>query len=182
MGTPVNIMSWTEVWMTIHGIGFGSAFLLAFTITAVGVYSFRNGLITIESQSYWTRKIKITLWLMTAIAWGTVITGTYIIFPPYRAIPPAGTTDLSQFPRYLLLANPSLQQWQNIGMEWKEIVGWVTPIATTVVAYVFQIYGISLLENSKLRTALMELFIAAFAAAGIAGVFGAFITKIAPLH
>ena len=31
----------------------------------------------------------------------------YIVFPPYRATPPAGVTDLSQFPRSLVLASPT---------------------------------------------------------------------------
>ena len=175
-------MTWRDIWMMVHGIGFGSLFLLAITITGIGVYSLRNGLITTEGIAFWTVRIKISLWIMTFIAWGTVITGTYIIFPWYHSVPPLGTNDLSQFPRYFLLANPTLAQWQNVGMEWKEMVGWVTPIATTVVAYVFHVYGADLLEDKKIRGALFELLAVSFITAGIAGVFGAIITKIVPLH
>jgi hypothetical protein len=175
-------MTLREFWMIVHGMGFGSVFLLAFTVTLVGLYSLRNDLVTVEGIRFWSGKIKVGLWVMAVIAWGTVITGTYIIFPWYRAVPPAGTLDLSDFPRYFLLAEPTLVQWQNIGMEWKEIVGWVTPIAATVVAYVFQVYGTTLMSNRKVRSALLEFFAVAFLTAGIAGVFGAFITKIVPLH
>ncbi|MGH2570389.1 MAG: hypothetical protein ACRDGR_04145, partial [bacterium] len=44
-------------------------------------------------------------WLLVAIAvllWLTVILGTYVNFPPYRATPPEGTTDLSRYPRSLI--------------------------------------------------------------------------------
>ena len=40
--------------------------------------------------------------------WLTVIVGTYIIFPAYRVTPPAGTADLSHFPRAFLLANADI--------------------------------------------------------------------------
>ena len=175
-------MTWREFWMILHGMGFGSVFLLAFTVAVIGFYSLRNDLVTVEGIRFWTGKIKVGLWVMAVIAWGTVITGTFIIFPWYRAVPPVGTTDLSGFPRYFLLASPALVQWQNLGMEWKEIVGWLTPIAATVVAYVFHLYGPALMNNLRLRAAILEFFIVAFATAGIAGVFGAFITKMVPLH
>jgi hypothetical protein len=175
-------MTWREFWMTIHGIGFGSVFLLAFTGTTIGFYSLRNGLVTVEGIKFWLGKIKVGLWLLAIIAWGTVITGTYVIFPWYRATPPSAVANLIDFPRSFLLASPTLAQWQNIGMEWKEIVGWVTPIAVTVVAYIFHIYGARLMNHSKISSAMMEFFLVAFITAGIAGVFGAFITKIAPLR
>ena len=168
--------------MIIHGVGFGSVFLLAFAATAIGFYSLRNNLVTEEGIHFWLGKMKVSLWSMAFIAWGTVITGTFVIFPWYRAVPPGGTANLSEFPRYFLLASPSLADWQNIGMEWKEIVGWVTPIAATVVAYIFHIYGARLLGSNKIRSTMMEFFLVAFLTAGIAGIFGAFITKIAPLH
>jgi len=175
-------MTWREFWMMLHGIGFGIVFLLAFSVTMVGFYSLRNDLFTLEGARFWEGKIKVGLWVMAGIAWGTVLTGTFIIFPWYREVPGSGAVDLRDFPRYFLLASPSLAQWQNIAMEWKEIVGWVTPIAATAVAYVFQVYGTRLMQIHGVRSALLEFFAIAFFTAGIAGVFGAIITKIVPLH
>jgi hypothetical protein len=60
--------------------------------------------------------------------WLTVIIGTYIIFPPYRATPPPGTTDLSQFPRALVLANPSTAWLHAFAMEIKEHMPWIASV------------------------------------------------------
>ena len=57
--------------------------------------------------------------------WLTVIVGTYIIFPPYRATPPAGVTDLSEFPRALVLATPSTAWLHSFAMESKEHMPWI---------------------------------------------------------
>jgi hypothetical protein len=50
-------------------------------------------------------------------------------------------------------------------MEWKEHVGWLAPIAATVVAFAVTYY-----------------FVVSFATAAIAGMFGAFINKVAPIR
>ncbi|MEE4111310.1 MAG: hypothetical protein V2I40_00755 [Desulfobacteraceae bacterium] len=118
---------------------------------------------------------------MAVIAWLTVITGTYIAYPWYRAKPPEGTTDLMEFPRYYLLSIPNLSAWHRFGMEWKEHVAWFAPILATAVAFVVWKSGVQLAESSKLRNSVLVLFSLAFFAAAIAGLFGAFITKAAPV-
>ena len=35
--------------------------------------------------------------VMAVLAWLAVLTGAYIIYPWYRAVPPAGTADLAGF-------------------------------------------------------------------------------------
>ena len=124
--------------------------------------------------------MKDTAQVMAAVAWLTVITGTYIVYPWYRAAPPEGA-NLLDYPRYFLLDNPNLAAWHTFGMEWKEHVAWFSPILATAVAFVVWRYGDKIAQNSKLRNALLILFVLAFAAAGIAGLFGAFITKAAPI-
>src|SRR5512143_2946887 len=119
---------------------------------------------------------------MAIVGWLAVLTGSYIIYPWYRAKPPEGTTDLSTFPRYLLLANPSTAEWHNFGMEWKEHVGWLAPIAATVVAYVVSYYGPVLARRIGERRAVMVFFVVSFLAAATAGLFGAFINKVAPVR
>jgi len=111
-----------------------------------------------------------------------VITGTYIVYPWYRARPPEGTSDLSNFPRYLLLADPSTAEWHTFGMEWKEHVAFLAPMAATVVAYIVSYYGPTLARKVGERRAVMIFFIVSFAAAAAAGMFGAFITKAAPVR
>jgi hypothetical protein len=60
-------------------------------------------------------------------------------------------------------------------------VAWFSPILATVVAFVVWRYGDKIAQYPKLRNALLILFVVSFAAAGIAGLFGAFITKAAPI-
>ncbi|MGD0134681.1 MAG: hypothetical protein ABSE57_21740, partial [Bryobacteraceae bacterium] len=70
----------------------------------------------------------------------------------------------------------------SLGMEWKEHVAWFAPISITTVAFVFIKYGRDLRNHRQLRAAVLCFAAASFVAAGIAGFFGAMITKDAPVH
>jgi hypothetical protein len=171
-----------EFWTVVHGMGMGAIFLLAFGGGLAGLYSLRPEWLTTSGLAERLARLKAGLWTMAVVAWGTVLTGTYIVYPWYRAAPPQGATDLSAFPRYLLLASKGTELWHEFGMEWKEHVGWIAPIAATVVAYVVSRYGAQLAVESKLRRALMWFYAAAFVTALAAGGFGAFINKVAPVR
>ena len=66
-------------------------------------------------------------------------------------------------------------------MEWKEHVAWLAPFLATAVAFAVLYYGVQLVRRDEIRKAVIVFFILAFAAAGAAGLFGAFITKAAPV-
>jgi peptidoglycan/LPS O-acetylase OafA/YrhL len=117
---------------------------------------------------------------MAIVAWLTVITGTWIVYPWYRAKPPADV-DLRFFPRSYLLADSQRAGWHTFGMEWKEHVAWLAPILATAVLSVIYVYGEELAKDSRMRRVLMVLFTLAFLAAAVAGLFGALITKVAPI-
>lgn len=170
-----------EFWTVIHGMVLGAIFLLSFAGGLAGLYSFRPEWVTVTGIQERMRRLDIGTWVMAVCAWLTVITGTYIVYPWYRAKPPEGLADLAAYPRSLLLATPNLAAWHSFGMEWKEHVAWFAPILATVVAFVVWRYGQQIAERPQLRNGLIILFILAFAAAGVAGLFGAFITKAAPL-
>jgi hypothetical protein len=119
---------------------------------------------------------------MATVAWLTVFTGTYMVYPWYRAKPPADIANLAQFPRSYLLANPNLAAWHTFGMEWKEHVGWLSPMLATTVAYVVARYGPRLANEPKIRQSLVVLFTIAFLSAAVAGLFGAFLNKVAPIR
>lgn len=174
-------ISGREFWTVIHGMGVGTIFLLAFAGGLAGLWSLRPEWVTAAGIQERLRRLYAGTWIMAIIAWLTVITGTYIVYPWYRAKPPAGA-DLSQFPRSYLLANPELAAWHTFGMEWKEHVAWLSPILATAVAYVVVRYGPMLANEPKIRQALIVLFTLSFFAAGVAGVFGAFINKMAPIR
>lgn len=171
-----------ELWTVIHGMGLGAVFLLAFAGGLAGLWSLRPEWVTVPGMHERLRRLIAGTWVMAILAWLTVITGTYIVYPWYRAKPPEGLADLTQFPRSYLLANPNLAAWHRFGMEWKEHVAWLSPILATAVAYVVVRYGLRLAHEEKIRQALIVLFIISFAAAGVAGLFGAFLTKVAPIR
>lgn len=170
-----------EGWTIIHGLVVGTVFLVAFAGGVAGLWSLRMELVTIEGIRERMRRLYAGVWGMAIIAWVTVVTGTYVIYPWYRASPPEGA-DLIEYPRSFLLADPDKDLWHKFGMEWKEHVGWATPILATAVAFVVSYYGPRLARDNKLRWLTMAAFVAAFATAAVAGVFGAFINKAAPIR
>ncbi len=64
-------------------------------------------------------------------------------------------------------------------MEWKEHVAWIVPLFMTSIAYVIHYYDSELSLNPKIRRALFWMLIITFGAAAVAGLFGAFINKMA---
>ena len=173
-------MTVRELWTAIHGMGFGAIFLLAFAGAMAGLWSLRPELTTAVGVRERVRRLIVGSWTMAVVAWLTVISGTYMVYPGYRAKPPEGV-DLRDFPRSFLLSEENLSGWHTFGMEWKEHVAWLAPILATAVAFIVMRYGASLATNDTLRRAVMILFTLAFVIAAIAGIFGAFITKAAPL-
>jgi hypothetical protein len=164
-----------EWWTLLHGMVFGAAFLLAFGGGLAGLYSLRPGLLTTAGVTERVRRLKIGVVVMAVAAWGTVITGTWIVYPWYRD--PAKDS-----PKSLLLADPKTADWHDFGMEWKEHIAWMSPILATVVAFIVVYYGTSLIRHDRVRRTAMTLFVLAFAFAAVAGAFGAFITKVAPVN
>ncbi|MGA8042019.1 MAG: hypothetical protein WCA37_04385 [Terracidiphilus sp.] len=168
------------LWSLLHGIGFGALYLLACSGALVELarrYSpSAAAALTAADESF----LRVYLVVMAALAWFTVLTGAYIVYPWYRAIPPAGA-NLASYPQRLLLASPATSDWHSIGMEWKEHVAWLVPIATTMAAAIVARYGRRLAALPTLRNAVLGFLAAAFLAAAIAGLSGAIINKAAPI-
>ena len=166
----------------MHGMGFGALFMLAFSGALVELYRVSTPGPPSNMSSREHALFRLYLGVMVVLAWLTVFSGAYLIYPWYRATPPAGLTDLSGFPRALLLSSPRTSEWHNLGMEWKEHVSWLAPIAMTMVAYVAFTYGRGIVQHRQLRVAVLAFAIAAFVATGVAGTFGALLNKIAPVR
>jgi hypothetical protein len=171
-----------EFWTVVHGMGLGAIFLLAFAGGLAGLYSLRPEFLTVGGIRERLPRLEWGTALMAVVAWLTVIIGTYIVYPWYRAAPTPGITGdaLKAFPRSFLLASERTAVWHTFGMEWKEHVAWIAPVLATSVAIVVFYYGAQLVREPKIRQALIVLFTIAFAAAAVAGIFGAFINKVAP--
>jgi len=164
-----------ELWTVVHGLVLGTLFLLAFAGGFAGFYSLRPEWVTVVGIRERLRRLLAGSWVMALVAWLTVITGTWIVYPWYRARDP-------QSPRSILLANPSTAGWHTFGMEWKEHVAWVAPILATAVAFAVTYYREDLAHRQDVRRAALILFTIAFVTAGVAGIFGAFINKVAPIR
>ena len=181
-----------EWWGLIHGMGLGALFLLAFAGGLAGLYSLRPQLVTAEGVVERMRRLKVGVVTMAVTAWLTVITGTWIVYPWYRekiaGDDLAGCAGQSLpsdtcSPRDFLLSEVSGEtaDWHEFGMEWKEHVAWISPILATVVAFIVLYYGTNLIRHDRVRRTAITMYVAAFGFAAIAGAFGAFITKVAPV-
>jgi hypothetical protein len=163
-----------EWWTLIHGMGFGALFLLAFAGGLAGLYSLRPAWITPAGITERMRRLKVGAVAMAVAAWGTVITGTWVVYPWYREASPDSA-------KSRLLADEATKDWHEFGMEWKEHVAWLSPILASVVAFIVVYYGTNLIRHERVRRTAMTLYVLAFGFAVAAGAFGAFITKVAPV-
>ena len=171
-----------SLWTMVHGIvlGGGALMALAAALFAMGVMRVADGSVVVrDTQS------RSLAWLMVSIAvvlWLAVFVGTYIIFPAYRATPPDGVIDLSQYPRSLLLANPDTAWLHAFAMESKEHMPWIASILATAVAFVSVRYRSTLLRDAQLRNMAVILLAVCFALVSFVGLMGIFVDKGAPLQ
>lgn len=163
-----------ETWTLIHGMVLGALFLLGFAGGLEALYSLRPNLLSPVGVHDRIRRARIGVVAMALAAWGTVLTGTWVVYPWYRERTPNS-------PRSILLADPQLQDWHHFGMEWKEHIAWMSPILATVVAFIVIYYGTGLARHDRVRKTTITLFVLAFTFAAVAGLFGALITKAAPI-
>jgi len=183
-----------EFWGLVHGMVLGAFFLLAFGGGLAELYGLRTRWNTDEGIVSRVRRLTVGYWVMAIAAWATVITGTWIVYPWYReklaGDDLAGCAGLEIpspdkcSPRDFLLSNVSgdTESWHEFGMEWKEHIAWIAPMLATAAAFLVLYYGADLVRNRMLRRLTIVLFVGAFAVAAIAGLFGALITKAAPVR
>jgi hypothetical protein len=175
-------ISWRDLLTVLHGMGYGALFMLAFSGAIGELYGAWSTAPQAVPDPRGRTMLRFYLAAMVVLAWLTDFTGAYVVYPWYRAMPPPGTIDLSAFPRSLLLSSPHTSGWHNLGMEWKENVAWISAIAMTMVAYVYWKYGRGINKHRDMRHAVLVFTAAAFVATGIAGAFGVFLNKNAPVR
>lgn len=163
-------LSTREFWALIHGLILGGLFLVAFAGGLAGLYSLRPELVTPAGIQERLRRLTVGMTTMAGVAWLTVITGTWIVYPWYRE-------DVATSPKSVLLADPDTADWHEFAMEWKEHIAWIAPMLATVAAFIVLYYRGDLIRNQTARRIAMALFVGAFACAAVAGILGALITK-----
>lgn len=116
------------------------------------------------------------------LLWITVLVGTYLVFPPYRAAPPDGATDLSAYPRSMVLADPSTAWLHSFGMEIKEHVPWIAAMLATAVAFVVVRFGGHLTRDPSVRRTVMGWLAISLVLVSAAALLGVFVNKVAPVQ
>jgi hypothetical protein len=173
------LFSERSIWTMVHGIGLGGAALLG--LAAALFYLYARPLPDSTANETGSRAFAVVTAFSAVMLWLTVIIGTYIIFPPYRATPPPGTTDLSQFPRALVLANPSTAWLHAFAMEIKEHMPWIASMLTTAVAFIAVRYPANVLRDRPLRKMMLTMLAIAFVLVAGISLLGVFVNKVAPL-
>ena len=131
-------MLFTErsIWTMVHGIGLGGGALMGLAAALFYLYASPLGRWAGPATRPGRERSLPSRSFTAAMLWLAVLVGTYIIFPPYRATPPPGMTDLSQFPRALVLANPDTAWLHAFAMESKEHMPWIASMLATAVAFI----------------------------------------------
>jgi hypothetical protein len=165
-----------ELVTILHGILFGGFFLMALSGAIVLLFDAR-----VPSPASPPRWQSAYLVALVALGWAAVLSGAYLVYPWYRAIAPVGA-DLALYPQRLLIAHPNTAGWHTLGMEWKEHIAWIAPMAATLVAFVLLRHRAAWNAHRQVRAAVLGFAAAAFCAALIAGGWGAMINKAAPVR
>lgn len=167
----------------LHGMCFGGLALL----TAFGVVV---GMCMVLSADWAERRLlqpagwgeRLYLLATAVCSWAAVWTGTFLVYPWYRAKPPAGTADLHVYPRALLLSATSTAPWHTVGMEWKEHVAFLAPVVVTAVVVIWWRYREVIARDRATRAAVVLFGAVGVGAAAVAAVLGAFLNKLAPTY
>lgn len=170
-----------SVWTMLHGIVAGGGALLAYSAALYHlcvVQASADG----RSEARQSRALSLLLLAVAALVWMTVIGGTYVVFPLYRATPPEGLLDLANYPRALLMKDPGTRWLHTFAMEIKEHMPWIAAMLATAAATVGVRDRSRLSTDSTLRGMITTL--TAIGAALVAGValLGVFVNKVAPLE
>ncbi len=166
-----------ELVTAVHGMLFGGFFLMAAFGAMVLLLDARRDA-SAEPVPRWQGVYRVA---MAATGWAAVLSGAYVIYPWYRAVAPAGA-DLALYPKFLLTAHPATAGWHTFGMEWKEHVAWIAPMAATMVAWIMTRHRAAWNAHRQVRTTVLGFAAAAFLAAAVAGGWGAMINKKAPVQ
>jgi hypothetical protein len=175
-------LSYRELVTAIHGMLFGGFFLMALGGAFVLLLQQSDSdLCASDAAARPPRWQTPYLLVMVALGWAAVLSGAYIVYPWYRAVAPAAA-DLALYPKALLTAHPATAGWHSLGMEWKEHIAWIAPMAATMVAWVVVRHRAAWNASCQVRNAVLGFAAAAFLAAAIAGGWGAMINKQAPVR
>lgn len=170
-----------SIWTMVHGIVLGGGALMG--LAAALFYLCAADTAGGREPAPNSSKALAALTIGTALMlWLTVLTGTYIVFPPYRATPPPGVIDLAAFPRSLIQASPHTAWLHSFAMESKEHMPWIASMLATAAAFVTVRYRSMVLADASLRNMTAALLAICFVLVSFVSLMGVFVNKAAPLQ
>jgi len=179
------LFSTRSIWTMIHGLVLGGGALLGLAAALFSLATMRGtdaaGAVDVTAQTQ-ARYLGSLLVFVAVTLWLTVLIGTYISFPVYRATPPEGLTNLAQYPKALIQSNPGTAWLHSFGMELKEHVPWIAAMLATAVAFVSVRYRSRLSRDVSLRRMSICLLAVCFMLVAVVSVLGVFVNKVAPLE
>jgi hypothetical protein len=128
------LFSELSLWTMLHGIVLGGGALMALVAALFALGTLLRPIDGSPAARDRAGAVATLTVVLAVVLWVTVLTGTYILFPPYRATPPEGLTDLARYPRSMVLANPETAWLHAFGMESKEHMPWIAAMLATAVA------------------------------------------------
>jgi hypothetical protein len=164
-----------EIWALVHGMLLGGPFLLAFTGGLVALWGLRSEYVTPAGIRNRVAQLRVGATAMAALAWATVLTGTWVVLPWYRE-------DSPESPQSQLLSDPDTRLWHEFADVWKTHVAHLAPIFATAAAALVLYYGPALARDRTARTVVLVLFLAAFAVTSLAALVGSLVTRVAPIR
>jgi hypothetical protein len=165
----------------VHGVGLSGAALMGVGAALFTMVVLRPGSRQPDPTPRQVRLMTMLLVFSTLALWFAVLAGTYLVFPAYRATPPAGA-DLAAYPRALLLSSPQTAWLHEFAMEIKEHVPWIAAMLVTAAAFVVWRDPIRALRDRPMYRATVTLLTVGFILASWAGLLGVFVNKLAPLE
>jgi hypothetical protein len=165
----------------VHGLVFGGGAILALVaaLYALHVLPTSAGPAGSSRQAH---SLSLVMGTAAVLLWLAVLGGTYLVFPPYRATPPEGLTDLGAYPRSLLLGSPDTAWLHAFAMEVKEHVPWTAAMLATAAAFVSVRDRATFLSDRQLRRTVTVCLSLCFLLAAYAALLGTFVNKVAPLQ
>lgn len=178
----LQLFSERSIWTMLHGIVLGGATLLGLF---AAVYALATTRAEVSDGDVLERQGRYLAWLLmfvAAMSWLTVIVGIYVSFPPYRATPPEGVTDLAAYPRALLFSNDNTRWLHAFGMEIKEHMPWIAAMLATSVAFIAARDKRRLFVDAPTRNIAISMLTISFCIVAFAALLGTWINKVAPLE
>lgn len=177
----VQLFTERSLWTMAHGIVLTGGAMMALSAALFSLSTIHAGRMDEQVARIQSRHIAWLTIMISVMLWSTVLVGTYVIFPPYRAVPPEGLADLSMYPKAIIQANPATDWLHSFAMETKEHVPWITAMLATAVALVSVRYRAQLLRDVSLNRTATWLIGVCLVLVSYVALLGVFVNKVAPL-